>query len=487
MVQIKTESPGLLLKLKEYQDNPSKFFQIQWPAEAIYAWQERICESVVKNKRTYVRACNSSSKTHTVARLVVWWLNCFVPSIVVSTATTYTQIESVLWGQIRGAYNKARFQLLGKVLPSSPEWKIGDSHYGIGLSVKEKERIQGHHTASNKVLVIIDEGSGVPDDIYEAIEGLLTGDNTRLVVIGNPLRPSGKFYQAFKTGTEGRIHIDGEEVVKYAGGCPGLISQSFLDEQRQAYEAGNNPFYLPRCRGEFPDTSIDTVLNLKDVETAVFNPVMTSEVFGFFAIDWAAGGDCETVIQHWFGGKQCEMFAFSQKEPEDTIGRLVSWIRERKGSNRIFHDNCGIGKICGNLLKNSLGEEYKVGDINNTDSGDDVYENLRSKMWFYAREILHTGGIALLNDSAMQEQLLTATYFHNRKGKILIVSKPDIKKDYGINMDRADCTIYALEGYRRIRAGEAESLAHKKAKIPWMYLKEEQKDNKPGLLGIRKY
>ncbi|MDI6788426.1 MAG: hypothetical protein QME51_08655 [Planctomycetota bacterium] len=442
-----TSAVKLITKL---QTDPITFFRMQWD-EPIWHKQEEIIQSVLKNKRTYVRACNSSSKTHTAARIAIWWLSCFVPSIVVSTATTYTQVEAVLWGNIRLAYHKAKYKLPGNILPSSPYWRISDNHYGIGLSVREKERFQGFHTSSGRVFIIVDEGSGVSDEIYEAINGLLTNDNARLLVISNPLRPSGAFYQAFKTGTEGRIHIDGEEAVKFQTDIPGLISQKFLDEQRILYEQGNNPFYLPRCRGEFPDVSIDEILNLRDLETAIFNPVVVeNENFQFFSIDWAYGGKNETVIQHWNGAKQSDQLAFSKKEPEDTIGRIIGWIREHKG-NDVWHDKCGGGKIYGDLLQNSLGNEYRVQGIDSAGSGDDVYENLRAKIWFNAREMLHTGGIVLLNDPIMQEQLLSVTYYHNRKGKILITSKQDIEKDYGFSPDRGDCAVYGLWGLKQMR------------------------------------
>lgn len=476
----KTQQSNLVRMIEGLQSDPVAFFKLQWPDEKIWPKQEEICRSVVTNKRTYVRACHSSSKTHTAARLAIWWLSCFQPSIVVTTAPTFTQVETILWGNMRGAKARAKFSLPGSILPSAPNWKIGDEYYGIGLSVKDIDRFQGFHTPSGRVLVILDEGSGVPDKIAEAVDALLTGENTRLLEIGNPLRPSGHFYNAHKNGITGRIHISGLEAVKYSKEIPGLIDQSYLDEQKAKYDAGNNPMYLPRCLGEFPDTSIDTVLDLKDVETAINNPmVLVNEAFEFFAIDWAYGGANETTIDHWRGSRQDDQLCFSKKDPEDAIGRIIAWIRARGGKD-IFHDNCGGGRIYGSLLKASLGKEYTVHDIDSGAPGDDTYENLRAMMWFNAREMLHTGGVGLLNCPVVKEQLLCMTYFHNRRGKILVAGKDDIVADYGWSPDRGDRTVYGLWGLKIMRQQNVTP------KTNWRWWeKENTGDSSDDLLGVR--
>ena len=44
---------------------------------------------------------------------------------------------------------------------------------------------------------MVDEASGVDEEIYEAIEGCMTSKRARLLLIGNPTRRSGTFYEAF--------------------------------------------------------------------------------------------------------------------------------------------------------------------------------------------------------------------------------------------------------------------------------------------------
>ena len=52
--------------------------------------------------------------------------------------------------------------------------------------------------------MVVDEGSGVADVIFEAIDGLTP---TRILIIGNPLKNTGRFAEAFKDPNVNKIHI----------------------------------------------------------------------------------------------------------------------------------------------------------------------------------------------------------------------------------------------------------------------------------------
>jgi len=71
----------------------------------------------------------------------------------------------------------------------NPGWQA------IGLSASSVERASGHHAAN--LLVCVDEASGVEDDSWDAIESL---GYSRLLVCGNPLRGSGKFFELCEQG-----------------------------------------------------------------------------------------------------------------------------------------------------------------------------------------------------------------------------------------------------------------------------------------------
>ena len=55
--------------------------------------------------------------------------------------------------------------------------------------------MQGLH--SPNVLIICDEAPGIGADIWGAIEGFRAGGNVHVLKMGNPVVPSGAFYDAF--------------------------------------------------------------------------------------------------------------------------------------------------------------------------------------------------------------------------------------------------------------------------------------------------
>ncbi len=87
----------------------------------------------------------------------------------------------------------------GAVLTDTP-LELGPQHFAIGLSTGEAERFSGFH--SEKLLVILDEASGVPEDVWMASETLITSPGSRLVAVGNPTRLATSFHRAFTTDRE---------------------------------------------------------------------------------------------------------------------------------------------------------------------------------------------------------------------------------------------------------------------------------------------
>ena len=61
----------------------------------------------------------------------------------------------------------------GAILPKTPELHILQNEwYAAGLSTNEPDRFQGFH--EEHILVVVDEASGVNEEIFEAIDGVLT-------------------------------------------------------------------------------------------------------------------------------------------------------------------------------------------------------------------------------------------------------------------------------------------------------------------------
>jgi len=79
------------------------------------------------------------------------------------------------------------------------------------------ERFQGHH--AEHLLLVVDESSGVDEGIFEAAAGYMTNPNARLLLIGNPTRTSGEFFDSFHSarGFYNTIHISALDTPAFTG------------------------------------------------------------------------------------------------------------------------------------------------------------------------------------------------------------------------------------------------------------------------------
>ena len=118
---------------------------------------------------------------------------CFTDAIVITTAPTEHQVRDVLWREIRRAHRRNEQLVGGKLLRTSLE--LGDKYYAQGLSTDSSERFQGFH--EGHILFVVDEASGVREGIFEAIEGSMTSENARMLLLGNPTALTGTFFESF--------------------------------------------------------------------------------------------------------------------------------------------------------------------------------------------------------------------------------------------------------------------------------------------------
>ena len=159
----------------------------------LWSKQEDVLDAVMRERRVAVKSGNGLGKDFTAAVAVLWYLHCHDPAIVLSTAPTFRQVRHVLWRLIRRLYRGARVALGGTMLDT--RWDLAHDRYALGLSADGADQFQGFHC--DNVLVVVDEAEGVEEEIYEAVDSVMTSQNPTLLLIGNPTSTSGAFHRAF--------------------------------------------------------------------------------------------------------------------------------------------------------------------------------------------------------------------------------------------------------------------------------------------------
>ena len=196
---INDESLAGLLK------DPVNFQQIFWPNSVLTDYQVEILKSVQENKITVVPAGNKLGKDYVAAFCGIHFFCSRMPCRVVTTSVDGSQLNGVLWGEIRNFLQTAAFPLPVHVNHQQLRQKMpdgtlrGNSEF-IGRVVEKGEGLLGRHlpygpNMEPRVLCIIDEASGFDDGNYMGIDTWAH----RILIIGNPF-PCENFFKRLVQG-----------------------------------------------------------------------------------------------------------------------------------------------------------------------------------------------------------------------------------------------------------------------------------------------
>ncbi len=225
--------------------------------------------------------------SHTAAQVIMWFLYTHKNSIVLNTAPTWRQVEKLIWKEIRINHRRAG-NLGGTLAPKSPELQIDqDRWYASGISTNQPDRFQGWH--AKDILVVVDEAAGVNEEIFDAISGVLTSENAKMLMLGNPTSIGGTFYKSFSSGEYKTFHISawmtpnfthfkitrqdiidgtwkdkmGDKLAPY----PWLIQPKWVASQYKMWGL-DHPAWQARIEGNFPSVGEHTLLPLDWIEAA---------------------------------------------------------------------------------------------------------------------------------------------------------------------------------------------------------------------------
>jgi hypothetical protein len=442
-------------------------------AANLWSAQKSIIESVRDNPRTTARSCHGIGKSFLAGNTALWFLYTFQYSIVLTTAPTWRQVEKLVWKEIRSSIRKSKIDLGGELAKKSPELQVvQDEWVALGLSTNQPDRFQGFH--AQHLLVIVDEAAGVKEDIFEAIEGVLTSGHCRLLLLGNPTLIGGTFYRSQREPSWKAFHIAAWDTPNFTAfgiteddlesgawqdkaprnpdgsfrwPAPWLITPEWAADKLKRW-GKSHPAYQARVAGNFPMLGENNVIPLAWIEAAM---ARWEEVEGqgsyVLGVDVARYGQDLSVIAPRQGRKIYPLQVLSGKDNVEVAGETLKISRTVKAKH-IKVDVIGLGAGVVDILKaeNAPVAAVNVATASNVldDEGNKVYANLRAELWWALREELdpkNTDPLALPPDEDLLGDLAAPTYTINRKGAIQIEEKEETKKRLGHSPDRADAVM----------------------------------------------
>lgn len=453
-------------KLKRALQLSPTFFNHTVFGGQFWSKQKQIAESIRDNRYTTARACHDVGKTYIGGRGALWFLYSHPQSIVVTTAPTMRQVENLLWREIRSAHQNPLFPLEGEALKTrldiAPDW------FAIGTSSRDPDKLQGFHAKSGYILIIVDEAAGVPEPAFEAIEGMMTSENARLLMIGNPTSDTGTFRDShYKWTHANRIHISVFDTPNFVNN--GILTledlqavdldkveivNDYLVSPRWAYEkidawGIDSPMFQARVLGNFPSQSSNTVipLNLLEIASSEEHRELIKGKGGdlFLGVDPARFGNDKTVLTPRYGGYIPEQYSYPYTSTTETVGLIKQYVRPNPKMIAIDVDGLGGGvyDILYSEKYDNLVSIHNNGKPLPDDTGL-LFANLVSQLWWLARTLFEARELAIPNDDELIMQLSTRKYSFTSRG-LTVESKDDWKKRHGgKSCDKADSFIYSL-------------------------------------------
>jgi phage terminase large subunit len=433
-----------------FKDHPVEFAKEILGVATLWDRQEEILRAAAKFKKNACRSGHKIGKSFDAAILSSWWMATRPRAKVIQTSSSFENVETILWPELRKLHRESLRPLGGHLLSTARGgWKFEDGRICFGVSTDDPTRAAGK--SGDQILYIADEASGIEDDIFEAIEGNLAG-GASIFMFGNPTHQSGQFFRAFtdESNVWNPIHVSSEEspnVVARRDVIPGLCTYDWVEERKRVW-GENSATYQIRVRGNFADKASNVVIGLAVVDAARKRHATTQADGDLeIGVDVARFGDDDSVIYPRRGYKALEPDVINGMDTVEIAGRARKRaLQERRGDERpkIKVDVIGIGAGVADLLRRF--DDVEVIDINVSERADDPDEfpNLRSQLWFGMGDWLKEGGAIPPSDKEIGAELTAPRYGFDARGRRQVEPKPDIKKRLKRSPDHAEALMLSL-------------------------------------------
>lgn len=420
------------------------------------------------------RAFIPTHNSHTAACIALWYFCSFADARVIMTSTTSRQVDQILWRELRMVRARSGRCLAckardpdGHTIPRPCEHssliegdegdlartglKTPDFREVVGFTAKEGEAVAG--ISGRHLLYIVDESSGVPDLIFEAIEGNRAG-GARIVMFGNPTKNEGEFYEAFhsKSNLYTTLRISSEEspnVVQGRNVIPGLATRDWIEEKRVEW-GEKSALYLVRVKGQHAVHEAGKLFSLHTISEAEARWPETPDTGRLFiGLDPAgeSGMGDDTCFAVRRGLKLIALRMHSGLNDDQHMAHLdalLATYRLARETPVVVVDRDGpIGSKLYVKLRARLDDskpEYELVGVKASQRATrqpQFYDRVRDELAANLHLWIRDGG-AIYEDTKLEKELHILSWSQRADGRLKVTPKDVIRKALGRSPDRLD-------------------------------------------------
>jgi len=431
-----------------FRHDPLGFVKFAWENVKPHQWQEELLKDIgfklqngaITKHEAILQAIASGhgiGKSCLVAWVILWAITTEVDTKGVVTANTENQLRTKTWAELAKWYYSYKFKhwftFTATAIYSSDKdhektWRMDM----IPWSERNTEAFAGLHNIGRRILVVFDEASAIPDNIYEVTEGALTDINTEILwlVFGNPTRNTGRFRECF-----GRLKHRWTNKQIDSRSVPGTNKeqiQQWIDDY-----GDDSDFVRVRIKGEFPRTGAKQFISSEIVEAAIDRnvdvPYGTPKIM---SVDVARFGDDQTIIARRHGRKLEDLIKYRGLNTMEVASEVAANIKKYK-PDVVYVDGVGVG---GGVVDRLQQLGFNIIEVNAGSSPEhsnkDTHYNKRAEMWDRMRQWLDNADIP--DDRDLRDDLIGIEYGYDNKMRLQLEKKEDMKKRGLSSPDCAD-------------------------------------------------
>lgn len=457
--------------IRECRDDPVAFVTHVLGMQPL-PWQRIVLNEIAKGtRRIAIRSGHGVGKSTCMAWVLIWFVLTRFPSKSVVTAPTSSQLFDALFSELKAQINRLPDHLQGLldvtsdrvVLKAAPESAFISARTGTS---DRPEAMAGIH--SDHVLLIADEAPGIPESVYEAGSGSMSAAQAQTVLIGNPTRTSGYFFNCFHRNRDlwRTFHVSAE-------GNP-LVDKRFVEEVAQTYGDTSNQ-YRVRVLGEFPLADDDTLIPISLVRGAMLREIVPNPYAPMvWGLDVARFGTDKSVLTRRRGpyvypqtvwhkldlmqlvGAVKAIWDATQIGPTDPTLLVHAYQHTQTPSRHapkhpqkrptlptgerpveIMVDAIGLGAGVADRLR-ELGLPVRSVNVAEVSAMNPEAYRLRDDLWMQCRQFLATAVAKLPEDEELQQDLCAPTFTFNSSGRLVVESKELMRRRGLASPDKAD-------------------------------------------------
>ncbi len=390
-------------------------------------------------KRLTVRSGHGTGKDAVASWIVLWFLTLHRDSKVVCTAPTSRQLADILWSEISKWLNKSdmlkeEFTVQTDKIyhNSNPKgwWCRAVSASVRSTKDEQAETLAGFH--GEDLLFIVDECSGVPDPVFIPLEGALTQENNRILLIGNMTKSKGYFYDSHfhKEISKGwkKFHWDSSKSTNVKPDYPVYMASKY---------GIDSDIYRIRVEGNPPIADTSAYIPLAWAQQCIGRDIPIPEDAPLYlGVDVARYGDDSSVVLPREGNLIHTWEEYRGMDTVDIAGFTAQTYQELSAVG-VAIDEIGVGAgVVDNLRRRNLPGLQGV-NVASSSSDPREFTRLRDEIWGKMREKCRAGSYSFPVEKLpgsqesygdmLANELSAPSYSFDNNGAIKVESKKEMR------------------------------------------------------------